>query len=119
MTSPAKILNFNNEDFQNINKIKKKLPDLLSLEGKKSKGVISLGVKAVSVGTLLSLELNCPHGLIRKKTKGYGTNKLLEGWKPSEGDDIIFITSLDDETNKDIKKKLRNLCINQTIKVSD
>lgn len=119
MTIPTKILHFNNEDYQDISKIKKKLPGILSLEGKKSKGVISLGVKAVTVGTLLSLELNCPHGLIRIKAKGYGTNKLLEGWKPSEGDDIIFITSLGDQANKEFKKKLRNFCINQTIKISN
>ena len=119
MAFPSKNLRFINDDYGNITKFKASIKTLIIPSAKQSKGIISIGVKATSIGTLISLHLNCPHALIRQKSKGYGTNKVMEGWQAQEGSDIILVSSISNSDLKKELKKLRHLCINQIIYIED
>ena len=60
--------------------------------------ILAQGVSSVCLGSLLSLELQIPFGILRITSKGYGTNKGSEGCLVSSDDRVLFISSCQKDT---------------------
>ncbi|MEK9656903.1 MAG: hypothetical protein VW378_00815 [bacterium] len=79
------------------------------IQNTKQRGFLALGLDAITITSLLSLETNYPFGIIRTKKKGYGTNKHIEGWSPDSNTPLTIIIS---KKLKDYRNLLEKLPLN-------
>lgn len=64
----------------------------------------------IPIATVYSVALKLPLGIIRNNSKGYGTNKMIEGYPPKENANIILFCS---HTSKELETILKPFNLKQ------